>query len=277
MGEERLQKIMADAGVGSRRACEKLIEEGRVQVAGHTVTELGTKADPELVTITVDGSPLKFHKRQVYVKVNKPRGVLSDFGGDTRGRRTVADLISLPGRRVFPVGRLDLKSEGLVLLTDDGELAHRLTHPRFRHEKTYYVLLPERPAEHALSALRNGIELDTGTTAPAGIRVVPGPPQELRLAPGPNKGVWLEVRLHEGKKRQIRHMTAHVGYPTLRLVRWSIASLELGSLAPGESEHLTHAEVSGLRQMLFADSRKQSRSQAGRRGTRKHRAQRRRK
>ena len=136
MAEERLQKIMASAGVGSRRACEKLITAGRVQVGGHTVTELGAKADPEFVTISVDGKPLRFHERYVYVKLNKPRGVLSDIGGDTRGRKSVGDLLSLPNRRVFPVGRLDLNSEGLVLLTDDGELAHVLTHPRFQHQKS---------------------------------------------------------------------------------------------------------------------------------------------
>lgn len=251
MSEERLQKIMAAAGIGSRRACEKLIVGGHVQVGGRTVTELGTKADPEVVTITVDGRPLQFHSRHVYVKVHKPRGVLSDIGGDARGRRTVADLISLPGRRVFPVGRLDLNSEGLVLLTDDGPLAHRLTHPRFQHQKTYYVLVQGRPTAEALGALRRGVELDTGPTAPAGVRVVEGLPKTIRLAPGPTKGVWLEIRLHEGRKRQLRHMTAHVGYPTLRLVRWSIDTLELGNLPPGETAHLTRKEVSALRQTLF--------------------------
>ena len=246
-----MQKIMANAGVGSRRACEKLISAGRVQVGGHTVTELGTKADPDLVTITVDGRPLHFHERHAYIKVNKPRGVLSDVGGDTRGRQTVANLVSAKGRRLYPVGRLDLNSEGLVLLTDDGALAHRLTHPRFRHEKTYYVLLAERPTEEALAALRTGIELESGRTAPAYVRIATGLPPDLRLSPGPVKGVWLEVRLHEGKKRQIRHMTANVGYPTLRLIRWSISTIELGALSPGGSEHLTHKEVSQLRQTLF--------------------------
>ena len=262
MPEVRLQKIMAEAGIGSRRACERLIEAGRVQVGGRTVTVLGTKADPELVTISVDGRPLKFHDRHVYVKVNKPRGVLSDIGGDVRGRRTVADLISLPGRRVFPVGRLDYNSEGLVLLTDDGPLAHRLTHPRFQHDKKYYVLLPEQPTAEALSVLRRGVDLETGRTAPAVVQVVAGLPAGLHLAPGPTKGVWLEISLHEGKKRQIRHMTAHVGYSTLRLIRWSIDSLELGSVPPGTSTHLSRKEVSQLRQALFSGRDPSMRQQA---------------
>jgi 23S rRNA pseudouridine2605 synthase len=279
MPEVRLQKLMAEAGVGSRRACEQLIVDGRVQVGGHTVTELGTKADPDLVIITVDGRPLRFHERHVYVKVNKPRGVLSDFGGDTGGRRTVMDLVSLPGRRVFPVGRLDLNSEGLVLLTDDGSLAHRLTHPRFQHEKTYYVLLPEQPTAEALNALRQGIDLDSGRTAPSDVRVAERLPSDLRLGPGPSKGVWLKVGLREGKKRQLRHMTARVGYPTLRLVRWSISSLELGPLSPGESAYLTRKEVSQLRQALYADrnarsrplARKERNSRPGRRNSRSSR------
>jgi 23S rRNA pseudouridine2605 synthase len=253
MPEERLQKIMAHAGVGSRRACEQMILDGRVQVGGHTVTELGTKADADLEQITVDGRPLRFRDRYAYVKVHKPRGVLSDVGGDTRGRRTVGELVSDSNRRLYPVGRLDLNSEGLVLMTDDGELAHRLTHPRFEHEKTYYVLIPERPTEEALSALRSGVDLQTGKTAPAHVSIVSGLPASIKLAPGPTKGVWLEIKLHEGKKRQIRHMTAQVGYPTLRLVRWSIGSLELGSLPSGQTTHLTRKEVSQLRQEALVE------------------------
>ena len=256
MAEERLQKIMASAGVGSRRACEKLILAGRVQVGGHTVTELGTKADPELVAISVDGKPLRFHERYVYLKVHKPRGVISDIGGDTRGRKSISDLISLPNRRVFPVGRLDLNSEGLVLLTDDGALAHVLTHPRFQHQKTYYVLVHEQPTVEALNRLHDGIELEDGMTAPAEVRIANTLPSELRLEPGPNKGVWLQVGLREGRKHQIRHMTAAIGYPTLRLVRWSIDTVELGSLAPGASEHLSRKEVAEVRKALFEQQKR---------------------
>ncbi len=241
---------MAAAGVGSRRACEKLIQAGLVQVNGQTVTELGTKVDPAQVQITVQGRPIHLPKRHVYVKVHKPRGVLSDLGGPTHGRQTVADLLPTELRRVFPVGRLDLKSEGLVLLTDDGELAHRLTHPRYEHEKTYFVLVPERPSDEALTRLREGVDLPTGRTAPARVRVVSGPPAELRLAPGPQQGVWLEMVLREGKKRQIRHMTAAVGYPTLRLVRWAIGPLTLGDLPVGQAALLSRQEVAALRQTI---------------------------
>lgn len=246
MTEERLHKVMAAAGVGSRRACEQMILAGRVQINGRLVTGLGVKVDPSTAQITVDGKPLRFHQRHVYVKVNKPRNMLSDIGGDARGRRTVEELVELPGRRVYPVGRLDLNSEGLVLLTDDGELAHRLSHPRFEHAKTYYVLVAERPGEEALAQLRQGVDLPTGRTAPAQVRVVDSPPSELKLAGGPQTGVWLEIALHEGKKRQIRHMTAAVGYPTLRLIRWAIGPLTLGALGPGQSAHLTRRELTAL-------------------------------
>jgi 23S rRNA pseudouridine2605 synthase len=249
MNEERLQKIMAAAGVGSRRACELMITEGRVQVNGHTVTELGTKVNPEVVQIAVDGKPISLPKRHIYVKLHKPRGVLSDIGGEPGERQTVADLLPEDLRRVFPVGRLDVHSEGLVLLTDDGELAHKLTHPRFQHPKIYYVLVEQRPSQSALEQFRTGIDLPEGRTAPAQIRVAENLPEELRLSKGPTEGIWLEVVLYEGKKRQIRHMTAAIGYPTLRLVRWAIGPLTLGKLKLGENAHLTRSEVAALRQM----------------------------
>jgi 23S rRNA pseudouridine2605 synthase len=255
MTAERLQKVMAAAGVGSRRLCETLITEGRVQVNGKTVTELGVKADPARDRIVVDGKRLEFQARHVYYKVHKPRGVISDIGGDEIDlrtgelRKTVADLLPPDHVRVFPVGRLDLHSEGLVLLTDDGELANRLTHPRYQHPKTYYVLLGEQPAQEALVQMRNGIDLPEGRTAPAEVMIVSYLPATLRLSKGPNEGVWLRIVLREGKKRQIRHMTAAVGYPTLRLLRWSIGPLTLGNLELGQFAPLTLDEINGLRQM----------------------------
>jgi pseudouridine synthase len=145
------------------------------------------------------------------------------------------------------VGRLDLNSEGLLLLTDDGEMAHRLTHPRYEHPKTYYALVESRPGEAALETLRRGVELPEGRTAPAEVRIVSGLPRGLTLAPGPHTGVWLQIVLREGKKRQIRHMTAAVGHPTLRLVRWALGPLVLGDLAPGSAAPLTRSEVASLR------------------------------
>ncbi|CAN5805135.1 hypothetical protein BH10CHL1_BH10CHL1_13260 [soil metagenome] len=254
MSEERLQKIIAAAGIASRRVCEQLIVDGRVQVNGHTVTELGTKVDPDVVQISVDGKPVIMPKRHLYLKLHKPRGVLSDIGGEPGERKTVADLLPPDLRRVFPVGRLDLHSEGLVLLTDDGELAHKLTHPRFQHPKTYYVLVAQRPTQEALAQFRTGIDLPEGRTAPAQIRVVEHLPPDLFLSKGPNEGIWLEVVLREGKKRQIRHMTAAIGYPALRLVRWSIGPLTLSRLKLGQNEHLTRSEVSALREMVATPS-----------------------
>lgn len=256
MAAERLQKVMAAAGVGSRRLCETLITDGRVQVNGKTVTELGAKADPARDRIVVDGKPLVFSKQHVYYKVHKPRGVISDIGGDEIDlrtgelRKTVADLLPADHARVFPVGRLDLHSEGLVLLTDDGELANRLTHPRYQHPKTYYVLLGEQPSQEALVQLRKGVDLPEGRTAPAEVMIVSYLPATLRLSKGPSEGVWLRVVLREGKKRQIRHMTAAVGYPTLRLLRWAIGPLTLGNLELGQAAALTLDEINGLRHLV---------------------------
>jgi 23S rRNA pseudouridine2605 synthase len=247
MADERLQKVLAAAGVASRRACESLITAGRVQVDGRVVTELGSKVNPETARITVDGRAVDLRPGHVYYKVHKPREMLSDFGGDARGRKTVAGLLPADAPRVFPVGRLDLNSEGLMLLTDDGELAHQLTHPRYEHPKTYYVLVAERPTEEALDRLRRGIQLGEDQTAPAEVRVVPDLPAGLMLAPGPVHGVWLEIVLREGKKRQVRHMTAAVGYPTLRLVRWAIGPLTLSGLKCGELTQLSRSELSRLR------------------------------
>lgn len=250
MREERLQKILAAAGVASRRACEELILAGRVQINGKTVTELGTKVDPGKVQIQVDGKVVQLPKHHQYIKMHKPRGILSDIGGEQGERDNVADLLPAEIGRLFPVGRLDVHSEGLILLTDDGELAHRLTHPRYEHPKTYYVLVGERPTDLALNQLQRGIDLPDGRTAPAEVRVVRALPAELNLSKGPTEGIWLEIILREGKKRQIRHMTAAVGYPTLRLVRWAIGPLTLGELKLREFQHLSLQEVNALHKLV---------------------------
>ncbi|MFO7632119.1 MAG: pseudouridine synthase, partial [Caldilinea sp.] len=247
MAPERLQKVMAAAGIGSRRKCEELITAGRVQVNGKVVQTLGAKADPARDRILVDGKPLTPAPAHHYYKVHKPRGVLSDTGSEEGERRTVLDLAPPDAGRLFPVGRLDLHSEGLVLLTDDGELAHLLTHPRYEHTKTYYVLVEALPTTSALITLRQGVDLPEGRTAPAEVEVAQELPAELNLSKGPNEGVWLRIVLREGKKRQIRHMTAAVGYPTLRLVRWALGPLTLGKVTLGQCVPLTPAEVRALR------------------------------
>lgn len=270
MAEERLQKVLAAAGVASRRASETLIATGRVKVNGVRVTEMGTKVDPETAVIEVDGQVVSLAKRQVYLKLHKPRNVISDIGGERHGRQTVEDLLPPGVGRLFPVGRLDLNSEGLMLLTDDGDMAHKLTHPRYEHPKTYYVLLGERPTVSALERLRTGVELEDGKTAPAQVQVVQRLPGAIQLAPGPTQGIWLEIVLREGKKRQIRHMTAAVGYPTLRLVRWAIGPLELGALPVGESAPLSRSEVAALRAVLRGERpRKAAAPRAVPRGPRK--------
>lgn len=255
MTPERLQKVMAAAGIGSRRKCEDLITAGRVQVNGKVVTTLGVKVDPARDRILVDGKLLRATPHHHYFKLHKPRGVLSDVGGDVGERRTVLDLAPADAGRLFSVGRLDLHSEGLVLLTDDGELAHRLTHPRYEHPKVYYVLVETQPTMTALLTLRQGVDLPEGRTAPAEVEVVHELPAALKLSKGPTEGVWLRIVLREGKKRQIRQMTAAVGYPTLRLLRWAIGPLTLGDVALGQCIPLTPTEVRTLRRVVGLETR----------------------
>lgn len=237
MAEERLQKILSRSGYGSRRACEEIIAAGRVTVDGVRVG-LGSKADPAVNRIAVDGQVLpKAEPEKVYIALYKPRGVLSDVDPDDP-RATVRDLIDLPGQ-LYAVGRLDLDSEGLVLMTNDGELTNRLTHPRYGHEKEYQVLVAERPDEEQLEALRHGIVLDDGhRTAPATVNVI-----------APNgKGAWLRFVLREGRKRQIREMCKRIGVPIVRLIRVRIGTLLLGDLKPGKWRHLTAEEVKRLKE-----------------------------
>jgi len=235
MPQERLQKILARAGLGSRRQCEELIAQGRVTVNGQ-VAHLGMKADPQKDDIRVDGQRIRAGEPQVYIMVNKPRWVLSTMEPD-RKHRTLRDLVPIP-ERVFPVGRLDLESEGLVLLTNDGELAQRLTHPRYGHEKEYRVLVAKAPDEKQLRAFRYGIVL------PDGYRTRPVQVELLRRH---GKGAWLRMILTEGRKRQIREMCRAVGLPVVRLIRTRIGPLRLKNVKVGEWRHLTPSEVQALR------------------------------
>ncbi len=235
--QERLQKILARAGFGSRRSCEELILAGRVRVNGQ-VAELGQKADPLIDHITVDGRPLPRSEPLVYIALNKPRFVLSTVDAE-RGdrRRTVRDLVDVP-ERIYPVGRLDFESEGLLLLTNDGDLANRLIHPRYEHEKEYRVLVARRPDQDQLEAWRHGVVLPDGT------RTLPA---EVAVSQTLGKGAWLRVVMREGKKRQIREICALLGLPVVRLVRVRIGSLHLGTLKPGAWRFLTPQEVEALK------------------------------
>lgn len=235
MPEERLQKILARAGFGSRRAAETLIEAGRVRVNGQ-VAALGAKADPETDKIAVDGRPIQADEALVYVALNKPRGVLSAVSANDP-RPTVRNLVDVPGH-LYPVGRLDVDSEGLILLTNDGELANRLTHPRYGHEKEYRVLVARRPDENQLETWRRGVVLEDGyKTAPA----------EVRVEAPFGKGTWLRVILKEGRKRQIRETGTRLGLPVVRIVRIRIGSLQLAGLAPRQWRLLSPAEVAMLK------------------------------
>ncbi|MBV9848524.1 MAG: rRNA pseudouridine synthase [Armatimonadetes bacterium] len=246
---ERLQKTLAAAGVGSRRACEAWIREGRVRVNGQVVTELGTKVDPQADTITFDGRPVALPKKRYYIALNKPRGVVSTRA-DVHAARVVTDLVDLQGRPLLrPVGRLDADTEGLIFLTDDGEFLHRLTHPRHHVPKTYRAVVEGIPDADALVRLAGGVRLDDGMTAPAeGVRLVranrPRPGQD---GAGAGEGTAeVELTIYEGRNRQVRRMLAAVGHPVARLTRIRIGAVRLSGLPPGAWRHLTAKEVEDL-------------------------------
>jgi 23S rRNA pseudouridine2605 synthase len=241
--EERLQKILAKTGYGSRRACEELISAGRVSV-NQGVAILGTRADIEKDTITVDGHPIKKSlDPRIYIALNKPRSVLSDVDPKD-ARQTVRDLVPVAGH-LFAVGRLDFDSEGLILLTNDGELANKLTHPRYGHEKEYQVLIGRKPDDEQLSAWRRGVVLEDGhRTAPARVAVTSTS----------SKGVWLNIIMHEGRKRQIREVGSRIGLPVQRIIRVRIGSLVLGNLKPGDWRHLSKEEIAQLSSLSKSNS-----------------------
>ena len=232
----RLQVFLARVGLGSRRACEQLVLGGRVRVNGEVVRQLGTKIDPERDVVEVDGRRVSAVTGFRYYLVYKPVGYVTTVR-DPRGRPTVMDLIPRDVR-VYPVGRLDIDSEGLVLLTNDGQLAYRLMHPRYGHTKTYHVLVVGRPTSKTLEAWRHGVVLDGERTAPAKVRV-------LEEAGGES---WLEIVMTEGRNRQIRRVASLLGHPVKRLIRVKIEFLEIGHLRPGQWRTLTPAEVRRLKQ-----------------------------
>ena len=247
--EERLQKILAKAGFGSRRANEELITSNRVTVNGK-LAELGQKADPERDKIAVDGRPLRGLEKAVYIAMYKPRNILSDIQ-ENDPRTSARDMIPVEGH-LFPVGRLDFDSEGLLLLTNDGELANRLTHPRYRHEKEYRVMVITRPDEKQLAAWRRGVVLEDGEkTQPALV--------EIEFAAG--DGAWLRITLREGKKRQIREVGKRIGLPVSRIIRIRIGDLLVGNLKPGQWRHLTSGEIAALKKSTEAKASPRKRTE----------------
>ncbi len=277
MAEERLQKLLARAGVGSRRACEELIQAGRVAVDGRIVTELGTRVDPDRVEVQVDGKPIHL-ERQRYIMLHKPQGILS--GPDPKaGYPSWETLVKVP-ERLYAVGRLDQDSEGLLLLTNDGEVALHMSHPRYEHPKSYLVQVEGVPNPRKVRRLQHGVMLEDGPTLPARVALFRELPAEYaaiagpKPAPGkgkaeaaarpPARGVqaretappaprtsWLRITLREGRKRQVRRMVALLGHPAIRVIRIGLGPLALGDLKPGKWRDLKPGEVRALREAAF--------------------------
>lgn len=235
---ERLQKFLANRGVASRRACEQLIEQGRVTVNGHVINQLGTKVEPTIDVVKVDGKVISDLDHKLYILLNKPAGYVTT-AKDPEGRPTVLDLLTDITQRVYPVGRLDYETEGLLLLTNDGELTHALTHPSHRVNKTYHARIKGIPSEENLEHLRKGVELEDGLTAPAEIRVIK---QE-------KAGIWIEVTIHEGRNRQVRRMLEHIGHPVIYLSRVRLGLLHLEGLPTGKYRLLTPREIRDLKEI----------------------------
>ena len=234
MAQERVQKVLAGAGYGSRRACEKLIEAGRVKVNGKVI-HLGDQADPAKDSISVDGKLIRKTIEKIYIALNKPKEYLSDIDLN-HPRPTVNDLIGI-SEPLFAVGRLDLDSEGLILMTNDGKMANRLTHPRYEHEKEYEVFVITQPDQEQLDIWRRGVVMEDGyRTLPAKVEVINNA----------NNGTWLRITLKEGKKRQIRKVGSRIGMPVGKIKRVRIGPLKLGKLRSGEWRYLTEREVQKL-------------------------------
>lgn len=235
---ERLHKYLARAGVASRRKGEELIKAGLVKVNNQTVTRLGTSINPGADRVEVAGRLVAGPEEKVYVLLNKPAGHVTTLH-DPQGRPKVADLLKNIRRRVYPVGRLDYDTEGLLLLTNDGELTYALTHPRHQVKKTYLAWVYGVPPAEKLALLAQGIMLSDGPTAPAGVHLK-----------GINeKGALLEITIHEGRKRQVRRMCERIGHPVYRLKRIGLGPLTLSGLQPGEYRFLTPAEVKKLKNL----------------------------
>ena len=246
MPAERLQKVLSSAGIASRRDGEAMIVAGRISVNGEIVRELGSRADPERDDIRVDGKPVTLPKKRTTIALNKPVGYITTMS-DERGRLTVVDLLpdSLP--RLFPVGRLDGDSEGLLLMTNDGDLAQRLTHPGHGAQREYLVLVEGVPDEQSLDRLRyGGVILNDRRTAQAFVR-----PVDRRYPGRESDSTWLRIGVREGRNRQIRRMCLAIGHPVLRLRRVRIGPIRLGDLPLGEWRPLTPGELRSLNEIVI--------------------------
>jgi 23S rRNA pseudouridine2605 synthase len=231
----RLQKLLASAGVGSRRVCENLIEQGRVQVDGHVVTELGVRIDPKSQVVHVDGDRVNLDEERVYLAFNKPQGVVSTMSDDL-GRVSIADYLGNREDRLFHVGRLDADTEGLLLLTNDGDLAHRLQHPAYGVLKTYLAQIHGPVPRDIGKQLREGVELEDGPVKVDSFKVVDSQPGKALV----------EVILHEGRKHVVRRMLEAVGHPVITLVRTEVGPIRLADLKSGRTRRLNKAEVAAL-------------------------------
>jgi pseudouridine synthase len=234
-GGVRLQKVLAEAGIGSRRHCEEMIGAGRVEVDGQTVRRFGARVDPEHQVIRVDGKRIPAKPGLVYLAFNKPPKVLTAMS-DPRGRKTVTDYLGDRSERLFHIGRLDYDTEGLMLLTNDGELAHRLAHPSFEVAKTYLAEVTGPVPKDLAQRLQTGVELDDGVATADRFRVVDR---------SGNRAL-VEITLHEGRKHIVRRMLAATGHPVTRLVRTDVGPIRLGNLKPGVSRDLTTREIGEL-------------------------------
>lgn len=235
----RLQKYMADNGIASRRKCEEMIEQGHVKVNGNRA-RIGDKVDPKRDRVSVNGKKIEAQKKLKYILLHKPRGYITTMQ-DEQGRKCVAELVSDVGMRIYPVGRLDRESEGMLLMTNDGAFSNAMTHPRRHVPKTYRVTIRPSITDEQINAFHNGIEIDGRMTAPAGLRVIEK--TEGRVV--------CEVILYEGRNRQIRRMFEELGIDVARLKRTAVGSVKLGMLAPGKWRELTEEEVRKL--MLAAE------------------------
>jgi pseudouridine synthase len=244
MTEERLQKIISRAGVTSRRKAEALILQGRISVNGQVIRELGARAVLGKDEIQVDGRTIEPEVEKVVLALYKPRRCVTTLH-DPQGRRTVVDVVDDLPVRVYPVGRLDYDVEGLLLLTNDGELSHRLQHPRYKVAKTYLVKVRGNPNDKALEQLQRGVRLRDGVTAPA----------ELIVLEDDEKTTWISLILREGRYHQVKRMCAAVGYPVLKLRRTGVGPIKLGDLRPGQSRTLKAREVRSLRRAVGLESK----------------------